>query len=46
MVGGGGGWVGGGGGIKSISCQPQLLLCQVELSWGCDNLFIWNQMSD
>ena len=23
-----------GGGVKSFSCQTQLLLCQVELSWG------------
>ena len=26
--------VGGGGGVKSFSCQTQLLLCWVELSWG------------
>ena len=32
MVGGCGG--GGGGGVKSFSCQPQLLLLSVELS--CD----------
>ena len=26
--------VGGGGGVKSFSCQTQLLLCQIELTYG------------
>ena len=32
--------VGGGGGVKSFSCQTQLLVCKVELwlSWGCDKI--------
>ena len=31
VVGGGGWWVVVGGGVKSFSCQTQLLLCYVEI---------------
>ena len=40
-----GGWLvdggGGGGGVKSFSCQIQLL-SYLLLSWGCDNFFLSN----